>query len=170
MADAQTSPTREPDHGKELLSWRFPEFQRYDRSGVWYAIMGAVGILALIWALWDRNFLFALIVLMGAAMLYAQSRRTPRELACTVYEDGIRVGETLHPYKNIKRFWIVYHPQENVKALYLDFNSALRPNLPIPLMDMNPVKVRSALLPYVKEDLGEEDEPTLDEISRLLKV
>lgn len=154
---------------KILLSWKFPEFPIYQRGTNWYIWMGLVGGALIIYAIITANFLFAIILVLGALILFVRSHGQPRAIEFTITDMGLSVGETFYPYKEIKNFWIVYEPPE-VKSLYIDLRSAFRPHLLIPLEDEDPVKIRKILLKYIVEDTDRDTEPLADQISRLLKM
>ncbi|MBI5467217.1 MAG: hypothetical protein HY975_03320 [Candidatus Kerfeldbacteria bacterium] len=157
------------DHGDTLISWKFPEVPKYSRSRRWYVGLAVFGLATLAWSIYDRNFLFAVIIVLSLAIIYFQSRQEPRMLSIEVTEDGLAIGKDFFVYDDIKNFWIIYTPPV-VKTLYLSFKSSLRPILGISLEDANPVEVRKHLLKYLAEDLEKEDEPASDAYGRLFKI
>ncbi len=159
----------EEKYGKKLISWNFPEFIKYERSRGWYVIALIIGGLLLLYAVVTVNFLFALIVIIVAVILFLKTSEEANNIEFTIYEAGIKVGEKFYEYKELKNFYLIYEPPE-VKSLYLDFQSSLRPRLQIPLEDKNPVKVREILLDYLNEDLDKENEPISDGLGRILKL
>lgn len=156
-------------HGKTLAEWKIPEYIKYDRTFGWYVVIGGVGAVLLVYALWTANFLFALLIVITAVIIYQTHRRQPRELDFKITEDGLEIGERFYAYKNLKKFWIIYEPPE-VKTLYFETQRWLHPELSIFLKNMNPVTVRKILLKYLEEDLEQEDESSADKLSRLLKI
>lgn len=169
MADEQTTIRSAQDPGKTLVEWTFPEFVRYERSRTWHIVMLTIAGLALVWSIFTANFLFGLIIVMVTAIYFLQSRRPPQTLTATIAENGIRIGNSFTPYRDLRDFWIIYRPPE-VKRLYLRYKNALRPAHAVSLQSQNPVKVRASLLRSLKEDLSQEEEPAFDQISRTLKI
>lgn len=156
-------------HGRTLISWTFPELPRYNRTRRWYVGMSVLGVALLAWSFYDRNLLFAIIVLLVLAIVFFQSRREPNTLTTNVTEDGLEIGRDFFSYDDIAKFWIIYKPPQ-VKTFYLRFKSALRPILGIPLENTNPVKLREQLLRFLQEDLEQEEEPASDAYGRLFKI
>lgn len=152
-----------------LLRWVIPEYTQHERGRNWYIVAGLIAGFFLVYAIATANFLFAVIVLLGLVTLFVRHQHAPMNLEVAIYQDGIAVGERHFEWKELKDFWIVFHPPE-VKTLYISFQNGWRPRLPIPLEDTNPMKVRQELLVYLEEDLDREDEPTMDALSRLLKI
>lgn len=117
---------------------------------------------------WSGNYVFVLLLVLFALTFYLVGRH-PQAVRCTVSVDGVTVGRTFYPYGELKCFWIIYQPPE-VKTLYLEFTNLLKPRLPIPLEDQNPVSIRHYLMDYIPEDLNQQEEPVWDQISRILKL
>jgi hypothetical protein len=46
----------------------------------------------------------------------------------------------------------------------------MRPHLSIPLKESNPIEVRNYLLRFLKEDLGRNDAPLSEGLSKVLKL
>lgn len=155
--------------GRALLSWKIPEFVRHERGIGWYILAFLIGAGLLLYAIFTANFLFAVIVLMAVLILALGSRQQPKILPFEILETGIVVGQRYFPYKNFSHFWIIYEPPE-VKNLYFDFISVLKPTLSVPLENQNPNEVRKILLQYLKEDTEKEHESFSDFISRKLKI
>lgn len=122
----------------------------------------------MLWSLFTGNFLFALIIILVAALFIIYEQRGPRTMVCRIDDDGITVNGIVHPYKAMKDFRIVYEPP--VKILYVLFQSMLQPRLTIALADQNPLAVREQLQKHVPEDLEQDGETLSDVVSRLFKL
>ena len=157
------------DHGKTLLEWKFSAFENHQRGTAWYFWTTLVGGILLLVAVFTGNFLFALILVLVALLLMLYERRGARTVTCAITETGVVVDETLHRYKDITDFRIVYQPP-TVKKLYLTFPSVLRPRLTIAITDQNPVALRKILRKHVTEDTETEGEPLSDVLSRIFKL
>ncbi|MFH2063533.1 MAG: hypothetical protein ABIJ46_05305 [bacterium] len=151
-----------------ILSWEVDQSDRNRRGRAWYAGMILAGAALLIYAVASANFLFALLVLMFALVIYLTALRAPNRVIVEVTGDGITVGGVKFAYRDISRFWFVYEPPE-VKMLYLGLKSSVRPHLPVPLDQQNPNEIRNVLGKYLTEDLTEDSEPISDIIGRILK-
>jgi hypothetical protein len=171
------------NHGKTLIEWKFPEFIKPKRTKAWYFWAILIGGGLFIWAIITFNLLFALIILMSAIILLLHGKREPQELEFKITEDGFViasldwkerrgnpvVNERFYLYKKIKSFYIIYEPPQ-VKNLYFQFKSGLRPRLSIPLENQSPLKVRKILLKYLEEDLEKDSEPFSEQLGRILKL
>lgn len=156
-------------HGKVLVSWSFPEYPIYQRSVGWYLGMGLLGGFLVLYAVFTANFLFAVIIVLVALIIFVHSSNKPEIVNFEMTEDGIGLGESFYSHKNIKNFWLVYEPPE-VKKLYFEFKSGWRPHLSVPLGNQDPVRLRKTLLQYLTEDLSRQHEPFSDQLGRLFKL
>lgn len=157
------------ERGVILQQWVFPEFQKYERSPLWYsiALIGGGGLF--IWAALDGNFLFAVIIVLTALISFLHHRNEPNEILLTIFERGIQMGDRYWPYNQVESFSIVYEPPA-VKTLYLVTTGALRREYSIPLLNTDPLTIRETLLQYVSEDLSRNDENGNDKWRRALKL
>ena len=159
----------EENRGKILTKWSFPEVTKHERGQGWFVGMGVLGALLVIYALATQNFLFALIVVMGAAIIMLHHYRESIIVTCTLYELGLELGHKFWSYKDLKKFWIIYEPP-HIKKLYLIWQTNLKPVLAVPLGDQNPLKIREFLGRYLEEDLAKEREPLTEGLARMLKL
>lgn len=155
--------------GTKLLAWQFPENRAIERSKRWWIMAGMIVGILVVYALWSLNFLFAIIIIIGSVIIWLDSRKQPALLNFAIHQPGVTVNKRLWPWKELDHFWIAYRPPE-VTALYLQPKGAFNPRLSIPLVQMNPLKVREVLTKYLTENLEREDEPTSEALSRLLKL
>ena len=155
--------------GTILASWNIPEFEKYNRSVFWYIGFGLLGFFCLIYALWTVNFLFALIIIIAAFVVYIQEKTEALPIKCLITSKGIKFGARLYFYSDIKQFWIIYDPPA-VKKLYFSFRNILSPQLAISLKNQNPIKIREILLQLLDEDLEKEREPFHELLGRWAKI
>lgn len=151
-----------------LISWDFPEFEKYERNRTWYLIASLIFIALLIYAVFTANFLFAVIIIFVSIILYFQEKHEQIIVTFAITPDGLILGEKFYAFKEIKKFYLIYEPPE-VKKLYIEFKNFLKPRLGIPLLEQNPVRVREILVNYLDEDLDKEYEPLTDKIGRFFK-
>lgn len=152
-----------------LLSWQFPEYTAYNRKKSWYVWAGVFFLGLLCYAIFTANFLFGLIMIMAAIILFVSHNKEPQNLNFALLEKGIAIEDKIYAYAEIKKFWLLYEPPE-VKNIYFEFKSSFKPILVIPLENQNPLKVREILKKYLAEDLEKENESTSEALARVLKL
>lgn len=157
-----------PTHGKILHQWGFSEFVQYQRSRRWYTVVGLIVAGSFVWAVFQGNVLFAVILILAAIVYVTLNQRSPRTIQCTITEDGIGVDRDFFTWDELGRFWVVYQPPE-VKKLFFRFKSSIRPIISVLLEKENPVTIRKSLLEYLAEDPNGE-EPASDQFSRVFKL
>jgi len=152
-----------------LINWKFPEFQNPERNKKWYFWATVIGAILLLLSILMHNFLFGLIVILVAVVIFAHAQREEGEIEFGITDDGLVVGEKFFSFKELKHFWIVYEPPK-IKNLYFEFKNSIRPRLTIPLQDANPVKVREILKQFIEEDTERDTEPFSEAVGRRLKI
>lgn len=152
-----------------LLKWLFPSFQRHERGLTWYVMAGAVAIALFVYSIVAKNFLFSIIIILIAIVVVAKDFIHPHQVEFIVDEDGVTIGDRTYRFREFATFWLAYEPPQ-VKMLYLEFKSGVRPSYPIPLVNENPLRVRSVLQKYIREDLEREAEDLTDRLGRMFKL
>lgn len=155
--------------GSILIDWDFPEFTKHDRGKKWYLIAGIVFLVILIYAVLTKNILFAIILVIAAFIFILQQYQEPQAVDAAVTDEGILIGSKFYDYEELKIFWVIYKPPL-AKLLYLDFKNPLKKSLPIPLDNVDPVKLREILTQYLEEDLEREEEELGDRMAKVLKM
>jgi len=165
----ETQKNNEADHGEILAQWDFPEYNQYKKTKAWYVVTGIIFALFLIYSVLTANFLFIIILILAAIIIFMHSRQSPAKIEFKIYEDGIGLGLKFYDWEEIKKFRIVFQPPE-VKRLYFDLKRALTPDLSVPLLDQNPLEIRDVLKKYLDEDLNKTEETIIDRFSHWLKI
>ena len=151
--------------GDVLYQWSVQEYQHYHRATAWYIIMILGGLLFILYGLFSGNFLFSLIIILFAIIIFLQSHQEPPQIPFQITGLGIIVSDRFYSYNELDGFYIIYQPPA-VKTLYIETQGFYRPILHIPLLDQNPVEIRHALQQFLEEDLEKEEEPIADKIGR----
>lgn len=147
--------------GETLFSWDAREYEQHERTPRWYIIMISIGILLVVYGIFSDNFLFSLIIILAAIILFLQSRQAPQNVSLAITELGVSVGGRFYPYAELGDFYVIYTPG-TTKMLYIETKSLFRPKLRMPLEDQNPLEIREVLLDVLDENLDKEDEPIAD--------
>jgi len=158
------------DKGDEIISWQVPEYEKHERNKSWYIFAGIIGLLFLVYAIYTKNFLFAVIIIVVALIIILHDSREPDLIKTSITDEGIIVGRKFYDYDEIKNFSIVYKPKKKVKNLYFEFKNVIRQRLSIPLDDINPLSIRETLLKYLPEDLDRTDQPLSEGLAKMFKL
>ncbi|MBU0531445.1 hypothetical protein KJ910_03045 [Patescibacteria group bacterium] len=169
MANEVITENKATGFGNKLISWEVDEYEKHTRGPVWFTFATIAGVALIVYALFTQNFLFAVIILMFGVIYFLSGMRVPSRIEVAITDNGVMLGETFFPYRDMKTFAIVYEPPV-IKNLYIDLKSRWRPLLSIPLENVNPVEVRDLLLPFAIENLEHTEESLTDLVSRLYKL
>ncbi|TSC90874.1 MAG: Uncharacterized protein CEN90_767 [Parcubacteria group bacterium Licking1014_17] len=139
-----------------IYSWQGPKYRKphFKRVLIFAGIVAAIGLVYLLWA---RDWVTALLFFLISVTAVYHARREPPIVTYKIDPVGITLGDTIHPHSEIKSFWIGYQPLYNIKELSLYLNKRFRPYTVIPLEDQDPVNLRQMLLPYIAEEKHEEN-------------
>ncbi|MBI5222133.1 MAG: hypothetical protein HY980_01390 [Candidatus Magasanikbacteria bacterium] len=160
--------TEETLLGDVIHEWSILEYEKHARGPFWFVLAIGLGIVLALYGIFTGNFLFSLIVILAAIVLFLQAHQEPRQIPFQITDLGVVVGARFYPYSEFENFYIIYNPPE-VKTLFLDTKNALQPMLRVPLLDMNPIEVKHSLREYLPEDI-EKEEPLTDRAARNWKI
>ncbi|MFA6427777.1 MAG: hypothetical protein WCW16_05070 [Candidatus Magasanikbacteria bacterium] len=155
--------------GEVLHEWSIPEYEQYQRNKAWYIIMFVLGGSMVLYAILSNNFLFALIIILFAIILFLQSHQQPIVIPFKITEMGVVVNNRFYSYIELDSFYLFYNPPD-VKTLFIETRNVSRPKLRVPLMDMDPNEIRATLKEFLEEDLEKEEEPISDMIGRKWQI
>jgi hypothetical protein len=155
--------------GDTLHEWTIQEYQQHERGTAWYIFMIIVGLVLVLFSMFTGNFLFALIIILFAIILFLQSYQAPPQVPFKITELGVSINTRFYTWSEFENFYIIYQPPD-VKTLFIETTSIFRPLLRIPLLDENPVEVRRTLRGYLEEDLEKEEEPMGDRFARNWRI
>jgi len=149
--------------------WTVQEYDRHQRGLLWYILIISAGMILVAYGFMSNNFLFSLIIILSAIILFIQSYQSPAQVLFRITELGVVLGNRFYKYSELKNFYIIYQPPE-VKTLFIEPKSGMRPVLRVPLLDEDPLNVREAMNVFLVEDLEKEEEPFTDLFARRWKI
>lgn len=154
---------------QKLISWEFLEFEKYQRTKSWYiTFVLVIGALLAI-AVYQVNFLFAVIVIIAAITFVHMSTREPRKLIFSISKSGIFINDSFFPFRKINCYYLISN--EEIKKLFIDFNSPARPRLVIGLNeDHDPNEIKEILNNFLPENKEREYEPLTEALVRFFKL
>ena len=135
----------------QQITWQALEHRHTDKSNDWFWALGIVAISGAVVALLFKNFLFALLIVIGSFTMSLLAAREPRTLSFTLTERGILIDGSLYPYQMLVAFWI-HDRQGEHSLLIIDSSRFLTPHLLISLEDTDADQVRTYLLEHLPEE------------------
>lgn len=137
------------------ITWQAPEYTHYFKTSDWYWSVGILTLALFAVGLIMRNFLFSLLVVIAGFTVAMYGAKKPRTVTFSIDLEGLRIGDTLHPFETLKSFWIFYDPPLT-KELSVESQKMMMPHIKIPLAEANPAKIRAYLVQYMPEKHQEE--------------
>lgn len=138
------------------ISWHVDSHEHTERSNDWYWGLALITLAAVGISIFLGNYLFAVILLLGAGSLGTVAMRGPREHEVRLSQRGLSLDGTLYRWSAVESFWVEQHADPH---LLITTQGVLHPQLVIPLLDPNRARnVREYLRRIIKE---EEQEPHL---------
>lgn len=148
---------------EKLLEWEAPEYIEHKKGADWYWYLALAAVLLLIFAAYERSFLFGVLVVIGWFTIMLYSARTPKTITISITEQGVLIEQNMYQWSNIKSFWIF----SVKKVLSLELKKTLMPHIKIPLGNTDPKLARELLLKFASEQ--EQEESFVDNLSDLVK-
>lgn len=140
---------------QENITWTAHEHSHTDKGSDWFWALGIIAVSAAVVAVLFKNFLFALLIIIGAFTMALLSSRKPQELTFSLTPRGIVIGDSLYPYQMLVGFWIRNregaHP-----ILIVDARRFMTPHLVIDLNGVDAEQVHAYLLEHLPEEELEE--------------
>jgi len=167
---------------EQYLHWQVPEYRIPTRSRTWYIIASVFIFGCIFFSLFtisswklvflgsDSNFLFILILIISAVIMYTHEKQPPMMVDFELGPEGVKIGGKFYDYDDIKNFCVLYKPKQSIKQLYFEFKSATRQRLSVPLRRMDALTVRNFLIRYLDEDLERSNDPLSEQLTKLLKL
>ena len=149
-----------------LFEWSAPEHIHQVRSVQWFALFaGGITAIAVGFALFG-NFIASLTIGMIGVYMFVVAQHKPSIIRYRLLTEGVALNNTLHHYKHLEAFNIVYEPG-NVKTVILRSSRRLVPLIHMEIGNADPVAIRDILVEFVNEDVHLE-EPVIDIWARRL--
>jgi hypothetical protein len=152
----------------EFISWKTVDFKQQPKNKFWYPTFLLLSIGLIVFAIYSKSTITLIAFSLLVITVFIASFQKPKMITCKITKTGITAEKNYYPFKNIKKFWILYSPPI-VTTLNLETTAYLNNTIAIELGDQNPLAVKAFLQKYLPEDLDKEESVT-DVLSRKLKI
>ena len=135
------------------VRWSAPEFHYYKKSVVWYWLVMLIGLILIALALWQKNFLFALFIVMAAVLTIGWGRREPKTVDFRLSENGLYIGENkFYPHESLVGFAIVPdHADPELSELLLQTKGRINAWLRVIIVTQRTPAAKKLLTEYLPE-------------------
>lgn len=153
---------------KEII-WEAPEFEYREKGAAWYWLSMVVAIVILVLAVWQKNFLFGVFVIIAEILLIVWGNQQPRMISFKLGETGLTINNTkTYAYKDIENYAFDEEGEEWVSAIF-KLRRQFRPKLKA-ILPKEMVGEVKALLKTRAADLMEVEweQSLIDSLERLI--
>lgn len=132
---------------KFSVSWHAPEYEHRPKDTVWFWVSIVAALLMLVFAVWQRNPLFALFIVIAEILFIVWGNRRPEEIEATADTSGIRIGaHRFYPRSHIDAFSFIEHAHTDWQDLVILLDRRFIPTVT--------VRVPSHVVPKLRRHLA----------------
>jgi hypothetical protein len=140
------------------FTWEGTEHEHLEKTTDWYWGLGIIIVTGVIIAVISKNYLLAVLLVLGGAMLAMFANDKPEPVVVEISERGIRLNKDLYIYETIQSFWMFKDHNDKNQIMIVTGRKVL-PQRIISLPDTIPATdIRNFLLEKIEE---KETKPTL---------
>jgi hypothetical protein len=120
------------ESSQEIISWRAAEYEHTEKEAGWYWLVGAISFVLIVVAFWQKNFFFAVFIVIAVGMVMFFSRRKPEVVDFSITDTGINIGELSLYFENLDSFSIRSRPG-HLDEIVLKKKTTVNPFVRIPI-------------------------------------
>lgn len=155
---------KEKKSEKEIV-WIAPEFEYRPKDVGWYWMSIIIAAIFILVAIWQKNFLFAIFIIVAEAMMLYWARQLPPHIEFKLDNKGLLLGKNkFHSYEEMSGFSIV---EKNKNwELIIKTKERIQPFLKISIYEKDSVNIKKLLKERLEE--MEFSESIIDHISKII--
>ncbi len=137
------------------MEWQVLEYPHDPKHPNWFWLLGGAVIVGAIVAVLFKNFLLAILIVLGGFTSMMFGARRPEVIRCALSDKGITIKNRLYLYEQLKSFWVdAEHPVE--PRIIIEAKKMFLPHILIPLGEgVSAEQVRSYLARFLTEEKHE---------------
>jgi hypothetical protein len=148
------------------ISWQAPEFEYRPKSVSWYWISIIISAAIIAFAIWQRNFLFGIFIVIAEVLLIAWGNEMPITMDFVLTENELSIGEAKRYQIKLFENFSVNDLGDDWTELCFIFKTKLRTPLKVLLPKEKIEEARKDLKPILREV---EFEPSLlDSLEKII--
>jgi len=155
-----------------MIEWQAPEFEHRQKDVSWYWLSLIISIILLALSVWQKNFLFAVFIVIAWFVIIYATSRTPTIWNFKLSEKGIEINlpndkssNKFYPLDKIEGFDI-HGLEGEYKELILKIKKRFSPYLKINFLAGDEMQIKDFLNRYISEE--EYNESLADSFSKLI--
>ena len=133
------------------VTWQAPEFQYREKDVSWYWISIIVVAAIIAFAIWQRNFLFGVFMIIAEILLIVWANAVPKVFDFTLSENGLQIGEAKDYRISLFESFSVNRLNEEWTELFFTFKAKLRTPAKVLIPTEKVDELRKNLRPILRE-------------------
>lgn len=131
------------------IEWSAPEYSHKERGNDWFWALGLITIVACGIAIWLKNYVFAIFLLISGGSLIMFTLRHPQDVTYIIENKGLSMGKDLYTWKSIKSFNIKNNEKDPYLKLMIETSKHFLPVYTIPVPKELETSVKETLLQII---------------------
>ena len=152
------------DINNATYAWETHEYHFTPKRAEWFTALGVIAGGSILASIVLGNYLFAIFLLLSAAIAIIFALRHPKELRYEINPEGVVAGTTFYPYSTLGSFSLTKGVHGS--RLLLISKRFFMPVIVIPLGEEDPYVIRGIIEDFLEE--GEHVEPMLFQLAERL--
>jgi len=112
------------------ISWQAPEYEHHPKDASWYWLSMMIAIIVLALAIWQRNFLFSVFIILAEVLILVWSNREPAMVEFALTDQRLTINHRVkYLLSDVEHFSIEPHDELDWPILALRFHRRFRPPL-----------------------------------------
>lgn len=149
------------------IEWHAPEFSYREKDVSWYWISATIAIILLSVSVWQKNFLFAVFIVIAEILILVWAGQKPRTIEFKLDEIGLTIdGKKFYPYSSIAAFSIDENASGEWRELAFRFGHGMRPFLKVFVPSERSEEIEKTLITVIQKTDFEDS--FLDILQRLI--
>lgn len=119
----------------ENLNWSALEYEEKEKSKDWFWALGIIVVTGSIAAIIFSDYFFAALLVLSGILLGFFAIKKPETIFYELNNRGLKIGNRLYLYENIKSFWIQIIPTDKEPLLFIHSERFFMPIITIPIVE-----------------------------------
>ena len=168
LRKTQSPAIPEPNLFLEKIAWHGPLVQHAPDSRAVWVVAFVLWVIAALTQYFQHNIITTVFFALLGLMVVVHAKKKPPAGPVELGPLGIRIGERLYRYRDLRSFWVDFQPGYNIRELSLHSRHWYLPYVKLPIAGQNPVQIRALLLQFIPE--VEHVDTLADTIARRLGI
>ncbi len=144
-------PKETPEPKTRALSWSGPLYVHQPNTKIIVAVSVALFAIAALTQIFQKNIITTIFFGLLGVVILIRAGKKPEVVDFEINPLGVKVGEQIYGFREIRSFWIEYDPALDIKELSLQLKKWYHAYIKIPIYEQNPVQLRLTLLSFLPE-------------------